>query len=99
MIIVIGHATASEGTQEEANRLALEHVRRSRTEPGCLSHEVSRDLENAQRLVFIEKWTDMQALQAHFRVPESRAFVRAMERLTDGNVGMTLHQVEPTPAP
>lgn len=97
MIIVTGHTTAREGTEQEVNRLALEHVLRSRTEPGCMSHEVSRDLENAQRFVFTEKWVDMQALQAHFRVPESRAFAQAMERLTRGNMGMNIYHVDFTP--
>ena len=34
------------------------HVRRSRTEPGCLFHAVHRDVEEPLRLVFVERWVD-----------------------------------------
>jgi quinol monooxygenase YgiN len=33
------------------------------------------------RLVFIEQWTDRAALLAHFAVPASRNFVRALQPL------------------
>lgn len=98
MIIVTGHAIAGEGTEDEVGRLALAHVLRSRQEPGCLSHEVSRDLENPHRLLFIERWADMAALQTHFQVPASRAFARDMERLTEGNLAMSIYRVDPTRA-
>ncbi|MGP1684134.1 MAG: SDR family NAD(P)-dependent oxidoreductase [Giesbergeria sp.] len=98
MNIVTGHAIAGEGAEDEIGRLALAHVLRSRQEPGCLSHEVSRDLENPRRLLFVERWADMAALQAHFQVPASRAFARDMERLTEGNLAMTIHRVDATRA-
>ena len=68
MIIVTGHAIAREGADEAMQKLAVEHVLRSRTEPGCVSHEVSRDVQQPERFLFVERWLDMAALQAHFRV-------------------------------
>jgi quinol monooxygenase YgiN len=65
-------------------RLILEHVHRSRTEPGCISHSVHVDCENPLRLVFIEQWADRAALTAHFAVPASRNFVRALGPLAAG---------------
>jgi len=59
----------------------LEHVHRSRAEPGCISHAVHVDCENPLRLVFIEQWADRAALAAHFAVPASRDFVRSLQRL------------------
>ena len=75
MVIVIGSIVGTDETIDELIRLSLEHVRRSRTEPGCLSHAVSRDVENDLRLVFVERWADRDALDAHFAVPASGAFV------------------------
>jgi hypothetical protein len=43
MIIVTGHAIAREGADEAMQRIAVEHVLRSCTEPGCISREVSLD--------------------------------------------------------
>jgi quinol monooxygenase YgiN len=81
MILVTGSVTAREDSLGEVRRLSLEHVHRSRQEPGCLSHAVHIDCENPLRLVFIEQWTDRAALLAHFAVPASRNFVRALQPL------------------
>jgi quinol monooxygenase YgiN len=83
MIVVTGSIAAKPEGFEEARRLSLEHVRRSRAEPGCLSHSVNVDCENPLRLVFIEQWETMQALQTHFSVPASRDFTRALRPLAD----------------
>ena len=66
---------------EQALALSLEHVRRSRAEAGCLAHAVHQDVENPLRLVFVEEWADQAALAAHFAVPASRAFARALGAL------------------
>lgn len=94
MIIVIGHVVAREDTEAQVQRLAVEHVLRSRSEPGCVSHEVSRDLQQPLRFVFVERWSDMAALQAHFRVDASRKFAQAMAELCDGSPQMAIYQAE-----
>jgi quinol monooxygenase YgiN len=81
MILVTGSVTAREESLGEVSRLSLEHVRRSRREPGCISHAVHVDCENPLRLVFIEQWADRAALVTHFAVPASRDFVRALQPL------------------
>jgi quinol monooxygenase YgiN len=73
--------TARKETFNEVRRLSLEHVHRSRAESGCISHAVHVDCEDALRLVFIEQWVDRAALLAHFAVPASRDFVRALQPL------------------
>ena len=79
MIVVTGSVTAREETFNEVLQSSLEHVLRSRSEPGCISHAVHVDCEDPMRLVFIEQWTDRAALLAHFAVPASRDFVRALQ--------------------
>ncbi len=81
MIIVTGTVTAKPETVAEMTRAALEHVHRSRKEPGCISHEVAVDAEDRLRLVFVERWEDAGVLKAHFAVPESRAFWRLLQSL------------------
>ena len=85
MILVTGSVTAREDSFDEVRRLSLEHVHRSRLEPGCLSHAVHIDCENPLRLVFIEQWADRAVLAAHFTVPASRAFVSALGALASGS--------------
>ena len=81
MIVVTGSVTAREDSFSEARKLSLEHVHRSRQEPGCIAHAVHVDCENPLKLVFFEQWADRAALLAHFAVPASRDFVRALQPL------------------
>lgn len=81
MILVTGSVAGREDAFEELLRLSQEHVRRSRAEPGCVSHAVYRDPEQPLRLFFFEEWADRAALEAHFAAPESGAFVRALRGL------------------
>jgi quinol monooxygenase YgiN len=81
MLIVTGSILARQDSFEELRALSLQHVHRSRREPGCLSHAVHVDCENPLRLVFIEEWEGREALLAHFAVPESRGFVKSARAL------------------
>lgn len=81
MIVVTGSVTAKPDSFDEVRKLSLEHVHRSRKEPGCMSHAVHVDCENPLRLVFFEQWADRAALLTHFAVPASRDFVRALQSL------------------
>jgi quinol monooxygenase YgiN len=81
MIVVTGSVTARQDSFDEVRKLSLEHVHRSRGEPGCISHAVHVDCENPLRLVFFEQWADRAALLAHFAVPASRDFVRSLQSL------------------
>jgi quinol monooxygenase YgiN len=81
MLIVTGSVTARQDSFDELRAAALEHVRRSRREPGCVSHAVHVDCEDPLRLVFIEEWESRDALLTHFAVPESRAFVKSARAL------------------
>ena len=84
MIVVTGTILARPETWDELKRLSLEHTRRSRTEPGCISHDVHVDCENPLRIAFTERWADAAALKAHFLVPASGAFVQQAAKLAAG---------------
>src|SRR5437879_12052930 len=81
MIVVTGSVTAREDSLDEIRALSLEHVHRSRKEPGCISHAVHVDCENSLRMVFIEQWTDRAALSAHVAATSSRNSVSALQPL------------------
>ena len=91
MIVVTGSVTARADSLDEVRRLSLEHVRRSRKEPGCISHAVHVDCENPLRLVFFEQWADRAALLTHFAVPASRNFVRALQSLAAASTTIEIY--------
>ena len=92
MIVVTGSVTARQDSFDQVRQLSLEHVRRSRQEPGCISHAVHVDGENPIRLVFFEQWADRAALLAHFAVPASREFVRSLQALAEGATTIELYE-------
>ena len=81
LIVITGSVVARPETVADLRAISLEHTRRSRLEPGCLSHDVHVDLENELRLVFVETWQDRAAVATHFAVPASLEFVRAARKL------------------
>ena len=81
MIIVTGSVTARPDSLDALRQASLDHVARSRTEEGCISHAVHVDAEDPLRLFFYEQWTDLAALKAHFRAPGTATFIAAVRDL------------------
>lgn len=92
MIVVLGSVLVRETEVPAALTASLEHVHRSRLEPGCIEHGVSIDAESPHRLVFVERWSSMEALEMHFAVPGSRAFVRAIAALASAPPSMSIFE-------
>ena len=99
MVIVTGSIQARLDTLEELRRLSLEHVARSRAEPGCLEHGVAIDANDGLRLVFFERWLDRESLLAHFRVPASREFARQVARLAARPPELATYEASETALP
>jgi quinol monooxygenase YgiN len=81
MMIVTGRVKVRPDAIDDALALSLEHVERSRREPGCHSHSVYRSVEDGLLLFFYEEWEDDEALRAHFAVPGSLMFVTRLSEL------------------
>jgi quinol monooxygenase YgiN len=92
LIIVWGRVEAKPEHLQEVVRLGLEHVQRSRNEPGCVHHSAQLDVENSNAVVFYEEWQDMDALQTHFSVPASGQFVAALTPLLEGAPEMKIFE-------
>ena len=97
MVIVTGSIQARLDTLDELRRLSLEHVARSRAEPGCLEHGVAVDANDALRLVFFERWADPGALRAHFRVPASRDFAARVAALAAHPPALSAYEASDLP--
>jgi quinol monooxygenase YgiN len=94
VIIVTGSVQARPDARAEVVRVSLEHVHRSRREPGCLLHSVHQDVEDPNRFVFIEHWLDRAALDVHFRVPESNSFVTSLRDLSTVAPTIEIYEAE-----
>ena len=94
MILILGSVVVRDGQVDDAIRLSLEHVHRSRAEPGCIAHAVHRDCENPQRLVFVEEWQDDESLRQHFKVPASRTLVAELSAMAIEAPSMSIFSAE-----
>jgi quinol monooxygenase YgiN len=94
VLIVTGSIEARPDTIARILELGLAHVQRSRQEPGCLLHSIHRDVENEFRVVFVERWENAEALEAHFQVPASGEFVREAAALAHQPPQMSIYEVE-----
>jgi quinol monooxygenase YgiN len=92
MIVVTGSVTARLDSFDQVRKLSLEHVHRSRGEPGCISHAVYTDCENPLRLVFFERWADRATLLDHFAVAASRDFVKSLQSLAAAATSIELYE-------
>lgn len=95
MIIVTGRVKARADQLDEILRISLEHVQRSRTEPGCLLHSVHQDVEDPLTVVFLEHWQDSEALTRHFAVPASLAFATAVTELAAARPVLDIYEATP----
>jgi quinol monooxygenase YgiN len=96
MLIVTGTMRARPDTIEELLALCLQHVHRSRQEPGCLVHSVHRDAEDPLRVVFFEQWEDADALRTHVGVPASNSFIKEAAKLSATRGEMAIYEAKPT---
>lgn len=81
MIIIVGAITLTAEGRERGITIGCEHSARLRDEPGCISHNCYVDAENENRLHFFEQWADGAAVDAHFKVPETNAFLAEISQL------------------
>jgi quinol monooxygenase YgiN len=95
MILVLGEARVKPGMEAEALALSLEHVRRSRWEEGCISHDVSIHAEDSSKLVFIEYWADKPSLLAHFALAASKQFMQDLIPMLSNPPQLNIYEAEP----
>jgi quinol monooxygenase YgiN len=96
VIIVTGSVRARPEALDEVLALSLEHVHRSRAEPGCILHSVHQDVEDPLTVVFLEHWEDREKLETHFSVPASGEFVVAVTALAAEPPVINIYEVAPT---
>lgn len=94
MIVILGSVDVQPESLDLTLRVALEHCARSREEPGCISHECFQAVARPNLLQFVEVWSDMTALRAHFAVDASKQFAAQMGKLAVKPPVMRILQAE-----
>lgn len=72
MILIVATVQIRPEYWAEALALAQQHVEKSRTEAGCISHNWYEHPEKQHTLFFYEQWQDQDAINRHFSEPYSK---------------------------
>ena len=94
MIIITGTVLLKDDARESAIALGLDHSKRSRAEPGCISHDCYIAADNPNRMHFFEQWADMEAVGLHFAMPDSNEFIRAISDLAASKPETAIYSAE-----
>ncbi|HAS90737.1 MAG TPA: antibiotic biosynthesis monooxygenase [Clostridiales bacterium] len=81
MIKVVAKGYFLEGKAEEAIKLYEELVEKTRTEEGCISYILFRDIEDDSILTMIEEWESKDALDKHFKTEHFTRLVPMIGKL------------------
>ena len=91
MILVTGRVQVPDEHRERFIEVATEMCSRSREEDGCGGYRVYADLEQPERYIFIEEWSDDDALQRHFVQAHTGAFMSDLRVLLGGPADAVFH--------
>ncbi|MEX0286972.1 MAG: putative quinol monooxygenase [Paracoccaceae bacterium] len=88
MIIVTGVIELEAAGIDKARAAAVDMMRETRKEDGCLVYEFSQLIENPNQFRVYEEWANLTALEAHFDAPHMGVFRAAL-----GEVGVVSRNV------
>ena len=80
MITIVAKLILKPGKKEDFKVLTEELRRESRKEKGCISYNLYEDINNPNRLAFIEEWRDEEAIKLH---NESKHFTGTIPKLLE----------------
>jgi len=96
MHLITARVEVREEHWDEAVALAKSHVAASRREPGCLTHDWFVAPDAQRTLVFLERWKDRAAIEAHFAEPYSQQFAVKYKEWCAGDLAIEIHEVAAT---
>jgi quinol monooxygenase YgiN len=96
MILITGTVEVAEANRAAFIAAVTRHVTLSREEAGCVSHGFFEDVMARGTFVFVERWRDMAAVQAHFAKGYSHEIVGVIRGLSVSSTGVEIHEVAST---
>lgn len=78
MIIVEGFVHLAPGESERFRSAAVEMLRETRKEPGCLTYAYATDVDDPDMVRVIERWESEDALTRHFTTAHMAKFNGAL---------------------
>lgn len=84
MVIFTGVGLCKPGKMDQFLEALHAFMPKVRAEPGTLEYIIYRGIENPNMMVFLEKYRDQEAQEAHWASEEFKAFQEAMGPCIEG---------------
>lgn len=94
MVIVIAKMRVKPGKKAEIFALAQDLITATRAEEKCISYELLDDPYDDSSCVFVEKWTDKEALVQHLTTPHINEWRQKSVNLLAEKTAIELYQSE-----
>jgi len=94
MVIVISKLTVKPGKKQELLSAAKELIAATREEAGCISYSLLDDPHKNDRCVFVEEWTNKEALEHHFTTPHIAKWRQESKELLAAKSDLSLYQAD-----
>jgi quinol monooxygenase YgiN len=93
VLVVISSASAAPGRRDDLVAAARAVAAATRADPGCRSYGFYSDLDDPERIVGLEIWTDRAALDAHMAHSHTHRFLQVVPGLLAGEPVLDVHEV------
>ena len=95
MLVVLAKLKCKPGERERVVEIAAPCIEATRKEEGCISYELMASTEDANALMFVERWTGMPALEAHQKTAHIAALKEARAPYVDGPSEVSVFEATP----
>jgi len=94
MVIVVAKMTVKSGKKTEIFALAQDLITATRAEEKCISYKLLDDPYDGSSCIFVEKWTDKEALVQHLKTPHINEWRQKSVNLLAKKAAIQLYQSE-----
>ncbi len=94
MIIVIAIMNVKPGKKDAFILDAKDLVTETRQETGCISYDLLTSTEDEDLLVMLEKWEDIESLNAHMETDHFKKFGETIERFLTKEIEVKSYSVD-----
>jgi quinol monooxygenase YgiN len=93
VLVMLSAAAAAPGRRDELVAAARTVATATRADRGCLTYSFSVDVEDPDRVLGVEVWSDRAALDEHMCHHHTQEFLAVVAELITGEPAMAFHDV------
>ena len=93
MLAVYAKCIVVEKNADQFLECAKGLIEETRKEPGNISYELVRGLENKSLFAFVEKWESKESLDAHMQTNHFKTILPKLQALSVGDTEIAVHEV------